>query len=499
MGKPTLSVLAAWAAAIVLTPVVTSPGPAFAQAYGDISFDSFHDELARYGTWYYSDRWGLVWQPDDVSDDFRPYDTAGHWAYTDDYGWMWVSDYRWGDIAFHYGRWVNDIDDGWLWIPGFTWSPAWVVWRSNPRYVGWMPMPPDEAFLHGPGDVPVGSSISLSFSWGDSYYGYRRWYGADYDDRRFASNWMVIGIGDLGSHSYERTVVRDPVQVVNIIHQTQNITNLTVVNNYVVNKSVDVHVVERAHGAPIQAVSARSVMQRPAFIASVDAGRRLHSQAQAVVLHGSGHPNSAPPPPPQVLAHLSAKAPVHPGRPPVHLFTKATVADPKVMQHFKGQPRGTAAPPREAAPPPAAHPPMEADHRAPPREQHDVSMPPRARHEVPPHETGKPAFQDQRPEDRGERSGYRPAPEEHMAPPHADRISPPVRDERPMREEPPRHEDRPSAAPAFRPEPKPHEPPMHAAKPEHAPPPPHSQPQQHARPPEKAPEKEKPHEREPDH
>ena len=46
---------------------------ATAQTDVSVSFDSFHDRLAQYGDWVYSDRWGEVWVPGDVSADFHPY------------------------------------------------------------------------------------------------------------------------------------------------------------------------------------------------------------------------------------------------------------------------------------------------------------------------------------------------------------------------------------------------------------------------------------------
>src|SRR5690242_18703027 len=110
-----------------------------------VDYAYFHDQLNRYGRWQYSDRWGQVWQPSYVDADFRPYD-RGHWVNTREFGWTWDSDYEWGAIPFHYGRWVDDPERGWLWIPGYVWGPGWVVWRSNGRYTGWMPMPPDRGF-----------------------------------------------------------------------------------------------------------------------------------------------------------------------------------------------------------------------------------------------------------------------------------------------------------------------------------------------------------------
>ena len=155
--------LASMLAAAPLTLI--APQPASAQLSVSIGFNSFHGQLATYGDWLYSDRWGEVWRPmsQDRDRDWRPY-WAGRWVDTDEYGWTWISDEGpWGDIAYHYGRWVFDPDDGWLWIPGYVWSPAWVVWRSSGPNVGWMPMPPDDGFL-GRGGISIGVSFG---NWND--------------------------------------------------------------------------------------------------------------------------------------------------------------------------------------------------------------------------------------------------------------------------------------------------------------------------------------------
>ena len=51
-----------------------APTPAAAQFSAGIGFDSFHSELANYGDWLYSDRWGEVWRPNtqDRDPDWRP-------------------------------------------------------------------------------------------------------------------------------------------------------------------------------------------------------------------------------------------------------------------------------------------------------------------------------------------------------------------------------------------------------------------------------------------
>jgi len=313
-----------------------------------ISFDSFQDQLAPYGYWLYSDRWGVVWQPSQVPYDFRPYFNDGRWVYTDDYGWYWQSDYSWGDIPFHYGRWVNDPDDGWLWIPGYIWSPGWVAWRTNGSVIGWMPLPPDNAFLEGHGDIGIGMSVRFgNFDIGALY---SRWYGPAWNQRRFADNWVFVPTGLIAAPNYRRVIIRDPVRIINIIHQTRNVTNYTVVNNIVVNRSVDVRIVERAAGHPIPAVRAATVIRHPNLVARVDVGQRVQMRMRDVVPRGRGIANSAPPPPAQVVAKLSTNVEPRNGRAPGHLFTKTTVAAPEAQARFRGAPvRGPAAGPRGEA------------------------------------------------------------------------------------------------------------------------------------------------------
>jgi hypothetical protein len=307
-----------------------------------ISFDSFHDQLASAGYWLYSDRWGIVWQPADVPYDFRPYYSGGHWVYTDDYGWYWLSDYSWGDIPFHYGRWVNDPDDGWLWIPGYIWSPGWVAWRTNGSVIGWMPLPPDDGFLEGRGDI----GVAFRFGGFDVGALYARWYGPVFNERRFAQNWVFVPAGFIAVPNYQRFVIRDPVRIVTILHQTRNVTKYTVVNNIVVNKSVDVRVVERAAGHPVAVVHAAVVIRHPNLVARVDVGQRVQMRMREIVPHGRGMANSAPPPPARVVAKLSINVPPRNGRLPGHLFTKATVTAPEAQSRFHGAPvRGTAAGP----------------------------------------------------------------------------------------------------------------------------------------------------------
>ena len=279
--------------------------PAQAQFSASIGFDSFHATLSDYGDWLYSDRWGEVWRPlsQDRDDDWRPY-WAGHWASTREYGWTWISDEGdWGDITYHYGRWVYDPDDGWLWLPGYVWSPAWVVWRSSGPDVGWMPMPPDNGFL--------GPSFSISIGFGDwndigGYYGYSRWYGSSFDRARFGRLWTFVPGDRLADPGYRRYALARP-QTINIIQNSRNITNYTVVNNVIVNRSVNTTVVNRGGRAP-QPVAANTVLRSTRWVAPVNQGEQIQARARQDRPRGNGQVGSAPPPTPQQIRTLSTRA-----------------------------------------------------------------------------------------------------------------------------------------------------------------------------------------------
>ena len=106
----------------------------------DVSYQSFYDQLAPYGTWINYPGYGYVWMPQ-AGPDFQPYATNGNWIYTDA-GWTWASNYNWGWAPFHYGRWFYENGYGWMWVPGNEWAPAWVSWRGGGDYYGWAPMGP---------------------------------------------------------------------------------------------------------------------------------------------------------------------------------------------------------------------------------------------------------------------------------------------------------------------------------------------------------------------
>jgi hypothetical protein len=145
-------------------PMVAPPGDATAPAVAP-TYDTFHDQLAPYGTWVQEAGFGTVWRPTVATFDvnWRPYGDAGHWIYTDA-GWSWESDYPWGGVAFHYGRWRRD-NLGWVWVPGYDWAPAWVAWRHTDGYLGWAPLPPEAVFRAGVG-LEFGGRLALDVDFG---------------------------------------------------------------------------------------------------------------------------------------------------------------------------------------------------------------------------------------------------------------------------------------------------------------------------------------------
>ncbi len=126
--------------------------PQYTSAQPTVSLQVFYDDLSPYGNWVNNPDYGYVWIPQ-VSQGFTPYNTNGHWVYTD-MGWTWVSDYAWGWAPFHYGRWYNDSYYGWVWVPDTEWGPGWVSWRHSNDYYGW---------------APIGPGISIEIAYSSGY------------------------------------------------------------------------------------------------------------------------------------------------------------------------------------------------------------------------------------------------------------------------------------------------------------------------------------------
>lgn len=154
MKRAILGVIAALSLAGLTGCVTTATyydDPAEGGGGGTVQVGTFYDALSPYGEWVVVPRFGRVWRPAVavVGPDFVPYQSGGHWVYTD-VGWSWVSDWDWGWAPFHYGRWMADPAMGWLWVPDTVWAPAWVDWRYGGGYVGWTPMaPPGITVVYG--------------------------------------------------------------------------------------------------------------------------------------------------------------------------------------------------------------------------------------------------------------------------------------------------------------------------------------------------------------
>jgi len=217
----TLGILVFAGCAVTVQPVAEAQPSAYpppgrpAQA----DFSLFYNELAPYGDWFQLEGYGWVWSPDDVPAGWLPY-SRGCWVYTD-YGYTWVSDYEWGWAPFHYGRWFFDSQYGWVWVPGREWAPAWVVWRYGAGRIGWAPLPPGVDWRVGNLDVLI-SPQGWSFV-NERYF--------------FAPN--------LRPHLAPR--VRNAA----LIRATRNVTNYTVVQNRIIDRSLNVDQIERVIGRSI--------------------------------------------------------------------------------------------------------------------------------------------------------------------------------------------------------------------------------------------------------
>jgi hypothetical protein len=116
--------------------------PAGAQTDEFSDFALFYEALAPYGKWIDYGKYGPVWYPTGVSEDWRPY-LNGRWVPTEE-GWVFETEEPWGWATYHYGNWFPTIEYGWVWAPGSTWYPSTAVWRTSDDYIGWAPLPPPE-------------------------------------------------------------------------------------------------------------------------------------------------------------------------------------------------------------------------------------------------------------------------------------------------------------------------------------------------------------------
>jgi DNA segregation ATPase FtsK/SpoIIIE-like protein len=253
MSVSRVLVSAALAGAVALSAAVgpaflpASLGGASARAEVVVSIDVFQQELSPYGQWATVPGYGEAWYPSGVRQGWRPYYDDGHWAYSDDYGWMWVSDLPWGWAPFHYGRWAFAAPYGWIWVPGRTWGPAWVTFREAPGYIGWAPLPPEAVW--------------------DPGYGFSRPY--DVGDPDY---WCFVRPEGFLAPRFDRYAY-DRHDYPRIINNTTNITNITVVNNRIVNRSFTVNQIEQVTHKRVERVKVTEAQHPQA--AALSKGNRL--------------------------------------------------------------------------------------------------------------------------------------------------------------------------------------------------------------------------------
>ncbi|HEX4055790.1 MAG TPA: DUF6600 domain-containing protein [Tepidisphaeraceae bacterium] len=218
---------------------------------------AYETDLNPYGSWVAVSGYGQCWAPSNRPAGWEPY-TVGYWADTD-YGWSWVAvgdEAQWGDVTYHYGRWYNAPSAGWVWIPGTTWAPAWVAWREGGGYCGWAPLPPQAGF-----------GVQFSAAVVDRYVPANQYV---YCDERYVTSGRV-----------DQHIVRNDVAIIN---KTANITNITYVNNHVVNQGMPASNVARATGHSVKRVSL-STAATPAEAHRLTAAGKPVMYAPPVVQH----------------------------------------------------------------------------------------------------------------------------------------------------------------------------------------------------------------------
>lgn len=111
-------------------------------------------QLDAYGDWGNDNRYGPIWYPRSVANDWAPY-RNGRWEWIEPWGWTWIDDAPWGFAPFHYGRWTQS-GNRWGWVPGPqqarpAYAPAVVGFvggqqpgRGSPPGTGWFPLAPGE-------------------------------------------------------------------------------------------------------------------------------------------------------------------------------------------------------------------------------------------------------------------------------------------------------------------------------------------------------------------
>ena len=287
----------------------------------DVSYETFYDPLAPYGSWVDVAGYGPCWQPTVVVADpgWQPYCNSGRWIYSD-CGWYWSSGYSWGWAPFHYGRWFRHQNLGWCWAPGNTWGPAWVSWRSSGNYCGWAPLPPSAGFSAGIGLTFHGKHVGSSFGFGLG-----------------VNSFAFVNVSQFSNPHLERHTVPHS-QATLVYRQTMASTTIVASRNRVINTGIPVSRVTAATHTPIRTVNIR---QANAPVVAGARGERLDSRSGTLSVYRPQFTPSAGPTSP--TAKMSPET-------PARSFGKTTTAQPNPTANFsaRAQHPATAAPTTDA-------------------------------------------------------------------------------------------------------------------------------------------------------
>lgn len=234
-----------------------------AESDANESAAKFKDELAPHGRWVQVKAvdYDWVFVPDEAkAPDWKPYVQGGHWLWTDA-GWYWQSDYKWGNVCFHYGRWVS-TEFGWAWVPGSQWAPAWVCWRECETHYAWAALPPCTHFSVGVGFFIHGRHCAADFD-----------FGFGVDDFCFVPCGAFLEI-DLWKHHCRHD------ECVKVYHKT------VIHNTYVYRNGV-------IHNRPFrkEVVEARTHAKLEAHVVAKEEHERAHKVAHEARVERNSHAN----------------------------------------------------------------------------------------------------------------------------------------------------------------------------------------------------------------
>ena len=214
-----------------------------------VSFQSFYDILSPMGEWIQitkddidedlSDGEGesiasymqsdddllFIWKPNTESEkNWRPY-MNGKWEYTNQ-GWLWLSNDKWGNSTYNYGRWWNSEKYGWVWLPGYTWAPAWVRWRvgNNGNHYGWVALSPKAKWKSDKGIT-------------DDNYRYKN------ND----NDWVFVNGNNFADELNSKVIIPENSNK-NLIKESKKITDIRTEDDAIFTNGPDVGIIEQKTG-----------------------------------------------------------------------------------------------------------------------------------------------------------------------------------------------------------------------------------------------------------